>query len=177
MGLEIFGINRLKEDFGLYGFLGKVKKRFTIFVQRSDLNLTNYHTNYTIAEELSHYILHKEYFKDVNDVQEALEFYTKISKESEMMMEINAKYLAGAILVPKDDLARRAKELYIINEPLFKDLLKNGNDETCENIIIALSSSLSDVYHAPEGTISFRLKTKAVDFKEYLKGRCNQRSK
>ena len=68
VGLELCGINRLKEDFGLYGFLGKVKGQFIIYVQRSDLNLTNYSINFTIAEELSHYLLHSDYFEDVSDL-------------------------------------------------------------------------------------------------------------
>lgn len=92
MGLEIIDISRLKEDFALYGFLGQVKKKFVIFVQKGDFKLTNYHTNFTIAEELSHFILHKEYFKNVKDFNEAVEFYTKIAQQSEMMIELNAKY-------------------------------------------------------------------------------------
>jgi len=40
MGLDIRDINRLKEDFGLYGFIGKVKDRFTIFIQKGDFNTT-----------------------------------------------------------------------------------------------------------------------------------------
>ena len=86
MGLEILDISRLKEDFGVYGFLGQVKKKFVIFVQKGDFNLTNYYTNFTIAEELSHFILHKEYFRNVKDINEAFEFYTKINQKSEMMI-------------------------------------------------------------------------------------------
>jgi Zn-dependent peptidase ImmA (M78 family) len=176
-GLEIIGISRLKEDFGVWGLLGKVKKKFTIFIQRADFNLTNYHTNYTIAEELSHYFLHKEYFKNVDNIQEAFDFYTKISKKSEMMIELNAKYLAGALLIPRDDLIFRAKELYTKNEPLLNELLKKNNGEICEQIIAALSSRLSDVYRVPEGEICFRLQRKLVGFKEYIKGKCDQINK
>ena len=41
MGLDIRDINRLKEDFGLYGFLGKVKDRFTIFCWIADISFSS----------------------------------------------------------------------------------------------------------------------------------------
>ena len=177
MGLEILDISRLKEDFGVYGFLGQVKKKFVIFVQKGDFNLTNYYTNFTIAEELSHFILHKEYFRNVKDINEAIEFYTKINQKSEMMIELNAKYLAGAILLPREHLKKHAIEVYKQNESIFNEIIKNGNEESCELIITGISSFLSDVYRVPDGSISFRLKTAAINFKEFLKsqsqGKCS----
>jgi Zn-dependent peptidase ImmA (M78 family) len=177
MGLEILDISRLKEDFGLYGFLGQVKKKFVIFVQKGDFKLTNYYTNFTIAEELSHFILHKEYFKNVKDFNEAFDFYTKIAQQSEMMIELNAKYLAGAILLPREHLKKKATEAYKQNESVFNEILKKGNEESCEAIIAGISSSLIDIYRVPEGPIAFRLKTAAIGFKEFIiskfKEKCN----
>ncbi len=175
MGLEIVDINRLKEDFGLYGCLGQVKKKFVIFVQKGDFKLTNYYTSFTIAEELSHFILHKEYFKNVRDINEAFEFYTEIAQQSEMMIELNAKYLAGAILLPREHLKKKSIEAYKQNESVFNEILKNGNEENCEAIIAGISSSLSDIYRVPEGPISFRLKTAAIGFKEFLRNRYKEK--
>lgn len=173
MGIEIYDIERLKEDFGLYGCLGQIKKKFVIFVQKGDLKLTNYYTNSTIAEELSHFILHKEYFKNVEDLNEAFEFYTKISKTSEIKMELDAKYLASAILVPRDHLKKKALDAFKKNERAIVEILKTENEDICEAVINSLSASLSDIYRAPEGTIAFRLKTKAVGFKEFIKRKQN----
>ena len=36
-GLDIMEVSRLKEDFGLYGLLGRIGDKFTIFIQRGDL--------------------------------------------------------------------------------------------------------------------------------------------
>ena len=169
MGLEICDIERLKEDFGLYGCLGQIKKKFVIFVQKGDLKLTNYYTNSTIAEELSHYILHKEYFKNVKDLNEAFEFYAKICKTSEMKMELDAKYLASAILVPREHVKKRALDAFKENETAIIEILKKDKEDICEAVINSLSASLSDVYRAPDGTIAYRLKTKSVGFKEFVK--------
>ena len=171
MGLEIFDMDRLKEDFGLYGFIGQVKKKFIIFVQKGDLKLANYYTNFTIAEELSHFILHKEYFNNVKDINEAYNFYIKISKDSEMMIELNAKYLAGAILLPREHLKKKAMEAFKQNESVFDEIIKNGNEESCEAIIAGVSSYLTDSYHVPDGSISFRLKTASIGFREFLRSK------
>ena len=163
--LEIMDINRLKEDFGLYGFLGKVKDKFTIFVQKGDLKITNYNTTYTLAEELAHYILHQDHFKNVRDFNDAYNFYIKIKQKSEMMMELNAKHLASAILLPREDLKRRAMKCYKDNRKVLLDLLKDDYDR----IIDIIASDLSDTYRTPQGVISYRLKTKVVGFKDFLK--------
>lgn len=171
MGLEISDIERLKEDFGLYGCLGQVKKNFVIFVQKGDLKVTNYHTSFTIAEELAHFILHKEHFKNVKDINEAFEFYTKIHKTSEMKMELDAKYLASAILVPRDHLKKMALDAFKENETAIVEILKTDNEDICEAVINSISASLSDVYHAPDGTVAYRLKTRAVGFREFIKNK------
>jgi hypothetical protein len=173
MEIDICDISRLKEDFGLFGCLGKVKGKFVIFVQRGDFKVTNYYTNFTIAEELSHFILHKEYFKNVKDFNEAFEFYTKITQKSEMMIELNAKYLAGAILLPREHLKRKAEEVYKQNASMFNEILKNGSQDNCETIIAGISSYLTDIYQVPDGAIAFRLKTKAIGFREFLKDKYN----
>ena len=168
MGLEIRDINRLKEDFGVHGFIGKVKGNFTIFVQKGDLKSTNYNTTFTLAEELSHYILHRHYFEEVNDIDEAFDFYAKMKQESNMMMEFNAKYLAGAILVPLEDLKDRALKIFRQNKEILKRLL----DGDCDQIIDWISIELSSIYRAPQIAIIHRLKTKIVGFKSSLKDEC-----
>jgi Zn-dependent peptidase ImmA (M78 family) len=169
MGLDIRDISRLKEDFGLYGFIGKVRDTFTIFVQKGDFKITNYNTNLTLAEELSHYILHKHYFETVNDIDEAFDFYAHMKKEADMMMEFNAKHLAGALLIPLDDLKIKALALFKENKEILSRLLKND----CDQIINYLSIVLSDIYRAPQAAIIYRLKAKVVGFKEILKDECN----
>lgn len=169
MGLEIREISRLKEDFGLYGLLAKIKGKFVIFVQRGDLKLTNYHTNLTIAEELSHCILHRDHFSDVNSLEDAYNFYIKLnSQQSEMMIEFNAKQLAYAILLPRADLRKRADETYEKNKIAISQIVKTASEDACDVVISSIASSLSDIYRVPDGAIAFRLKTKIVGFKDFL---------
>lgn len=68
-------------------------------------------------------------------------------------------------------------EAYKQNESVFNEILKNGNEESCEAIIAGISSSLIDIYRVPDGPISFRLKTAAIGFQKFLrskyKGKCD----
>lgn len=164
IGLELCEISRLKKDFGLYGLLAKVKGAFTIYVQKGELKSTNYYTTYTIAEELSHYILHKEYFKNINDFNGAVNFYENILKESDMMMELNAKYLAGAILVPCDSLREKAFSSF----KRYKKILFKTLKDDFDSVIDKIASLLNDYYQVPESTISYRLKRR-FNFKNFLK--------
>jgi len=165
MGIELFDISRLKEDFGIYGFLGRVQGRYVIYVQKGAFDATNYNTTLTIAEELTHYILQKKYFKDVKDIEGAYSFYADISEKSKSMMEFNAKYLAGAILVPADILREEATNLVKENKDVLFSLLKEDFNE----MIDTLSSKLRDVFQVPENAISYRLRTRIIGFKEFLK--------
>jgi len=164
-GLDIMEVSRLKEDFGLYGLLGKIGDRFTIFIQRGDFKVTNYNTTYTLAEELAHYILHSDHFKNTTSVDDAYSFYIKIKQKSEMMMELNAKHLASAILLPRGDLKKKAIQCYKNNREILRELLKDD----CDGIITVIASTLTDTYRVPEGVISYRLKAKVIGFKDFLK--------
>jgi len=173
--IEILDIGRLKEDYATFGLLGKVKNKFIIFVQKGDLKLNNYHTNFTIAEELSHFILHREYFKNVKDINEAFDFYARLETKSQMIMEQNAKYLAGAILLPREHLKKKAMEVYKQNAPLFNEILENGNEENCEAIINGIASFMCDIYHVPEGRIAARLRTSTIGLKDFLRSKYKEK--
>jgi len=170
MNLELCVINRLKEDFGLFGLLAKIKGKYVIFVGKGDFRLTNYSTNFTIAEELSHYILHKQYFKNVRNIDEAVDFFEKtVSQQSEMMIEFNAKYLAGAILLPAEDLKDRSEEVYLGKKSTIAAVMKTAkDDDICDAVIDGIASSLTDVYRVPDRDISYRLRSQAIGFKNFV---------
>ena len=171
MGLEILDIHRLKEDFGVYGLLGKVKGNYTIYIQKGSFDITNYNTNLTIAEELAHFVLHKKYFDDVQDIDEAHDFYTKIKEKSEAMMEFNAKHLAGAILVPKDDLIKQAEKLFKKHKLQILDIAQNDPDI----VIDYIATRLTDYYRVPDIAISYRLKRKITGFKDFVIEECSKK--
>lgn len=175
VGLEIRDFKRLKEDFNLYGLLAKIKGKFVIFVQQGDLNLTNYLTNGTIAEEFAHYVLHRNYFSNVSNLESACEFYINLKADSEMKMEFDAKYLAGAILIPADHLKKEATSLFSSKESDINKIIKSDNDDKCDLIIAGMATFLSDTYRVSEGVIAYRLKSKSIGFKEFLEKRIKQK--
>lgn len=175
IGLEIRDFKRLKEDFNLYGLLAKIKNKFIIFVQQGDFNLTNYLTNGTIAEELAHYILHKDYFLNVSNLECACEFYVNLKADSEMKMELDAKYLAGAILLPADHLRKEAISLFSVNESILTKIIESDNDDKCDLIIGGIAIGLSDIYQVSEGVIAYRLKSKYLGFKEFIEKKIQQK--
>jgi Zn-dependent peptidase ImmA (M78 family) len=169
-GLNLSDIKGLKRDFGVFGLLARMKNEYVIFVDKGDLKLTNYNTNFTIAEELAHFILHSEYFKIVKSLNDAVIFYTDfVSQESKMVLEFNAKYLAGAILLPKNHLQTLAIKTFEKNRATFNEVMKSGNLDLCEDIIDAIATSLIDVYKAPAGIIAYRLKSEAIGLRKYIK--------
>ncbi len=168
-GLNLSDISGLKKDFGVYGLLARMKNEYVIFVDKGDLKLTNYHTNFTIAEELAHFILHSEYFKIVKNLNDAVSFYADfISQESKMVIELNAKYLAGAILLPKNHLQKLSIKTFEDNKHVFDEVMKSDMD-MCEGIIEAIAGSLIDVYRVPTGAIAYRLKSETIGLKKYIK--------
>ncbi|MBU4312947.1 MAG: ImmA/IrrE family metallo-endopeptidase [Candidatus Omnitrophica bacterium] len=138
---------------------------FVKWHKHKDLEAIADYIHNKLAEELAHYILHQEHFKDTATFEDAYNFYIKIRQKSEMMMELNAKHLAAAILLPRGDLTRRATKCYKDNRETLLGLLKDD----CDEIISTIASLLRDVYQVPEGVIAYRLKSKVIGFKDFLK--------
>lgn len=165
-GLDLRCMPRLKQDFGVRGLLSRVKNDWVVFVQDDAFSLTNYETNFTIAEEFAHYILHKDMFASVVNFEEAYDFYINtLDEKSRMMMELGAKGLAAALLIPADDLLKKATTILKVHSKTLLPLV----EDNLEDVINYISVPLSDEYQAPEHTVIFRLKKKLVGFKDLLK--------
>jgi len=100
LDVSIIDYSMLKEKYGLEAFLALGKK--TIYVDQDLMDSDAYENRYrfTIAEEVSHRILHARLFKDVKDVNEYFDTLDKIKQFQLARMDKDAKYLASAILMP-----------------------------------------------------------------------------
>lgn len=62
-----------------------------------------------MAEELSHFLLHKDLFENITSPEDYINFYIKeLTHKQHDLLDLNAKYLAGAILIPSEYIRRDA---------------------------------------------------------------------
>lgn len=66
---------------------------------------------FTLAEELAHFIIHRELYKECNTVDERIQMELSLTRQEQWFLETNAKALASAILIPKSLIERRVEQL------------------------------------------------------------------
>ena len=69
---------------------------------------------FTIAEELAHFIIHRNLYKDCKTLDERIELEQLLSWQEQWFLETNAKALASAILMPKTIIEPRVEELFSV---------------------------------------------------------------
>jgi Zn-dependent peptidase ImmA (M78 family) len=67
---------------------------------------------FTLAEELAHFIIHKDVYKDCKTINERLERESLLTRQEQWFLETNAKALASAILMPKFIIEERINNLF-----------------------------------------------------------------
>lgn len=74
---------------------------------------------FTLAEELAHFIIHKEVYKDCKSLDERIEKESLLSRQEQWFLETNAKALASAILMPKAIIESRIEQIFsaVSSEP------------------------------------------------------------
>lgn len=74
---------------------------------------------FTLAEELAHFIIHKDIYKDCKNLDERIEKDSLLTGQEQWFLETNAKALASAILIPKAIIEKRIEQLFstIGNDP------------------------------------------------------------
>lgn len=74
---------------------------------------------FTLAEELAHFIIHKDIYKDCKNLDERIEKDSLLTGQEQWFLETNAKALASAILMPKAIFENRIEQLFstIGNDP------------------------------------------------------------
>lgn len=104
--------------FGLQGKYGVMAYMLTqgnrLFIDDKLLDNPRFGQRYrfTLAEELAHYILHKDIYKDSKTIDERIEQESLLTRQEKWFLETNAKALASAILMPKTVIEKRIDNLF-----------------------------------------------------------------
>jgi Zn-dependent peptidase ImmA (M78 family) len=90
---------------------------------------------FTLAEELAHFLIHRQLFADCRTIEDRLKIEEKLDERTRVYMESNAKALASAILMPKTTI-----------EPLVESLARKLVDAEGHILIDKVVSALASEY-------------------------------
>lgn len=91
----------LKSRWDTYAFIDTTAA--VIFIDAALMNEARFERKYrfTLAEELAHFLIHRELFANCRTVEDRLRLEDLLDEQTRALMESNAKALASAILMPK----------------------------------------------------------------------------
>lgn len=92
---------------GVEAFLNLTAKTIYIDVNLADLDYNEHRYRFTLAEELGHFVLHSELFKGISSLQDYIRVYQSIPEDDFNRFEMDAKALAGMILMPEQSFIER----------------------------------------------------------------------
>lgn len=129
-GYSIIPKKLLKREFGTYGIVVKKIAGFDIFIDFDHYMDAEFYNQFTLAEELSHIILHSHYYNEITTIESAIILMNTLSQSEYDKMEQQARVLASCILLPanifdnfvieyiKNDLNSLQKENFFSKEDL-----------------------------------------------------------
>jgi hypothetical protein len=122
------------------------ESRFTIVIDEAvaDGNATFY--RFTVAEEYAHLVLHRGILERVESIDDVVQLHK--SDEYYKVLDRNAKWLAGSILMPTNALRRDA-------QIRFAELRKRGLGE--EELASKMTIQLAQHYNVSRMTMAYRL--------------------
>jgi hypothetical protein len=148
-GLEIVTIPKLTELFSVEGILWKTEEGEYKIVMDKDLmdyNLTR--ARFTVAEEIAHFLLHKEFFGEARDIETAVHYHCGITNHSNA--DRNAKWLAAALLMPPDRVQRHARQYYAA-------MVAAAGFSDPDGVMTRLTSVLARTYQVSVQAMNIRL--------------------
>lgn len=125
----------LQQKFGVMAYMLTHGNRLFIDDKLIDEPRLEKRYRFTLAEELAHFIIHRELYKECNDVDERIQMELSLTRQEQWFLETNAKALASAILIPKSLIERRVEQL----------ISDTGNDPHHTSSIINILSHDFDV--------------------------------
>lgn len=123
----------------------------------------NYHYRYrfTLAHEMCHFILHKEYLSKCkfNSITRWKEVYEEIDKDDHSKMEFQGYSFGGLVLVPRHELRTYVKNYLPQITPLVEKAKKNGvkREKYLGYVKAELAAILSRVFEASNGVLIRRI--------------------
>jgi Zn-dependent peptidase ImmA (M78 family) len=111
LGLNIFPFPRLYKDFKQNGFLSR--DRSTIYVDEIQSDEFPEKYRFTLAHELGHFVLHKNYYEDLSfeSVDEFIKWKLSVPQDEIGWFETHADWFAEQVLVPITCLEATCKEI------------------------------------------------------------------
>lgn len=91
----------LQAKYGVMGYMLTHGKRLFVDNQLLDDSRFEQRYRFTLAEELAHYIIHKNIYVGCKTVDERIHTESLLTRQESYFLEHNAKALASAILMPK----------------------------------------------------------------------------
>ncbi len=135
LGIGIFPYSALEEKHGLQAYLALSLQKIYVDQNIMDSDLFEKRYRFTVAEEVGHYLLHKDIFANVKTANDYINAYGRISAKEYGKMDMDAKHLGGAILMPtesfrKESLSYATNTLGLTRDELFRHLGRVFNVST-----------------------------------------------
>lgn len=141
-------VKGLKYEFGIAGTVFRLKEDcFAIYIDENIADKSPYFYRFTVAEELSHLILHKDLINKIDSIKKAAKL--KADKRYKNM-DRNAKRFAAAILMPN-------KHVINDSEILYKNLMSKGVIDKPEEMLREMITTLRKKYDVSKETMFYRL--------------------
>lgn len=151
MGVALYAIPGIKPLLGIDAFINSDFTQIT--VDENSLTTFTARARFSIAHEIGHLILHKEWYKKYGpqNIDDYLTFHERIDAKSYKYIEIQAHTFAGLVLVPKDLLLNQLK-LRLDRVP----------DHENAEILIPVANDLLDIFQVSGDVILRRLEREGV---------------
>lgn len=161
IGVEIIPFFGLERQYRINGILAKdvARDRFIIYVDEEMMENQEARYRFTLSEEYAHSVLHKDIFQDVEGLDDFLHLQRSITSEEIWLMDRNARYLAGTILVPAPHVCKLARELLPPQLDPLKPLLAKVRKE---ELFRVAAKALHGFYNVSLNCMLNRLSDKAV---------------
>tara|TARA_R110000751_G_scaffold150707_3_gene255668 strand:+ start:936 stop:1568 length:633 start_codon:yes stop_codon:yes gene_type:complete len=157
LGMDIVPMSGLKAEAEVEAFLSKDLK--TIYIDSQGFDNPNYRARhrFTLAEEIGHYVLHKEIYTNGVKYETEEEFINDIRNMDETdldWVEKQARQFAGRLLVPLKNL----EDLIVKNQDLI-DLVykKYDGDDKEEFAIEGFSKKFCDEFGVSHYVVKYRI--------------------
>ena len=167
LGVDIIPFYGLERQYRINGILAKdlAKDRFLIYVDEEMMENQEERYRFTLSEKYAHSVLHRDIFQDVEGLDDFLHLQRSITSEEIWLMDRNARYLAGAILVPAPHVCKLARELLPPQLDPLKSLLAKVRKE---ELFRAAAQILHGFYNVSQGCMLSRLSDKSVRLDTWL---------
>ncbi len=149
IGLNV--VSGLKQLLGIDAF---INSGFTeIFVDEFSFDKYPQRTRFSIAHEIGHFILHKEWYKQngPENTDDYLTFLKKMGEDVYKKIERQASTFAGLVLIPTEHLAR-----------LFKERLGRVPVNEDPEIFSGIIQDLPSIFNVSEMPILWRLQDEGI---------------